>query len=188
MGSTWVSYPGLTQVLFTRRRYCCIIRKSSHVANVFKLTCSLLLIVVSPLCISAEKKHLGFWHWIKSSPQTANKADILLSLRTLPRSAILTHFRTSVKSGSTLLLSRVHPIVVVPCKHVNPGSNRVRRAHAVPTSVSCAPCSITQQVTESVVAPLTVDRCTFSPESGVMCRPLTCNWWCITHAGLSHVG
>ena len=86
-------------------------------------TFSLLLIVVSPLCISAEKKRLGFWHWIKSSPQTANKADILLSLHTLPRSAILTHFRTSVKPGSTLLLSRVHPIAVVPCKHVNPGSN-----------------------------------------------------------------
>ena len=123
MGSTWVSYPGLTQVLFTRRRYCCIIRKSSHVANVFKLTFSLLLIVVSPLCISAEKKHLDFWHWIKSSPQTANKADISLSLHYLPRSAILTHFPTSVKSGSTLLLSRIHLIAVVPCKHVNPGSN-----------------------------------------------------------------
>ena len=53
-----------------------------------------------------------------ASPQTTNKADISLSLRTLPRSAILTHFHTSVKPGSTLLLSRVHPIFVVPCERV----------------------------------------------------------------------
>ena len=58
----------------------------------------------------------------------------------------------------------------------------------MPTSVLCAPCSITQQGTESVVAPLPVDRCTFSLESGVMCRPLTCSWWSITRAVLSHVG
>ena len=58
-----------------------------------------------------------------ASPQTTNKADISLSLRTLPRSAILTHFCTSVKPGSTLLLSRVHPIFVVPCKRVILGTN-----------------------------------------------------------------
>ena len=134
-------------------------------------------------CMSAEKKCLRYWRWIESSPQTANKADISLSLHTLPRSAILTHFHTSVKPGSTLLLSRVHPIFIVPCEPVNPGSSACSAHQCLMLRAASHYRALSQ-----CFVPLMVDRCTLSLESGVMCRPLTCSWWCITRAVLSHVG
>ena len=173
MGSTWVSYSGLTPVPFAWYQYCCIIRKSSHVAKMFKMAYGVwsffsvlallwlhrrgkacqqallsrniesieeitpssvyhktvgtadifhyyLLHLASVACL--QRSVLGFqlgWRWIESSPQMANKTDILLLLHTLPRSAIITHFRTSIKPGSTLPLSRVHPFFVVPCERID---------------------------------------------------------------------
>ena len=64
-------------------------------------------------------------NWIESSPQTASKTDILLSLHTLPCFAIWTRFTcTSVKPGPTLLLCRVHSTSAVPCESINLGWTR----------------------------------------------------------------
>ena len=129
---------------------------------------SLLLVASHICCVSAEKKHLGFWHQIISSPQMAYKADILLSLQILPCFVILSHFCTSIKPGLTLLINRVHPIYVVPCERVNLGSNRARL-----TFLERMQCPLVSRVLRaashigSVVAPLMVYRCTFSLESGV---------------------
>ena len=98
-----------------------------------------LLRLASVACL--QRSVLGFQCWIESSPQMANKTDILLSLHTLPRSAIITHFRTSIKPGSTLPLSRVHPFFVVPCERIDLCSNL-----GCPTFVECMQCPLVSRV------------------------------------------
>ena len=59
VGSTWVSYPGLNLGPFTWRRYYCIIRKSSHVAVMFKMAYGVWLVVLRTFfSITCSVSHL----------------------------------------------------------------------------------------------------------------------------------
>ena len=94
----------------------------------FTITCC-----VAHLLCSCKKEAFG------SSPRLitgsnsllkGSKADVALSLYTLPHFSILTHF-TPQLPGSTLLQSRVNRTSIVPCERVNlhglnPGSPHFR--------------------------------------------------------------